>query len=113
MRCHQGGPGGRRLIAPQVHRHLAALSLESAIGDGLSGEQRHGNGQRPIRRTPSHHTGLHAPGDAEIEGAVHSFFGDYGDQPGDGTPTIDREGAQDQIVAATLALLERAGAPAG
>ena len=27
----------------------------------------------------------------EIEGAIHAFFGDYGDQPGDGTPTISRE----------------------
>lgn len=37
-----------------------------------------------------------------IEGAVHSYFGDYGEQPGDGTPTISKEEAQQQIVAATL-----------
>jgi dienelactone hydrolase len=42
----------------------------------------------------------------EIDGAIHAFFGDYGDQPGDGTPTISREDAQAQIVAATVALLE-------
>jgi pimeloyl-ACP methyl ester carboxylesterase len=33
-----------------------------------------------------------------IDGAIHSFFGDYGIQPGDGTPTISRSAAQDRIV---------------
>lgn len=37
-----------------------------------------------------------------VEGAIHSYFGDYGEQRGDGTPTISREEAQQQIVAATL-----------
>jgi hypothetical protein len=41
-----------------------------------------------------------------IDGAVHAFFGDYGDQNGDGTPNISREAAQDQIIEATLALME-------
>ncbi len=48
------------------------------------------------------------PGDTAytpVEGAVHSFFGDYGEQPGDGTPTVSRAEAQRQIVAATVALL--------
>jgi len=40
-----------------------------------------------------------------IQGAVHAFFGDYGAQPGDGTPTIDRDAAQAQIAAATESLL--------
>ena len=43
----------------------------------------------------------------EIPGAVHAFFGDYGEQPGDGTPTIGREEAQAEIVAATVEALER------
>jgi hypothetical protein len=47
----------------------------------------------------------------EVEGAVHAFFGDYGEQPGDGTPTVDRIEAQAQIVAATVAALEAVGAP--
>ncbi len=42
----------------------------------------------------------------EIDGAVHAFFGDYGEQPGDGDPTITRTDAQSQIVSATLALLD-------
>jgi pimeloyl-ACP methyl ester carboxylesterase len=40
-----------------------------------------------------------------INGAVHSSFGDYGDQPGDGTPTIDRSAAQAEITKATLAFM--------
>ncbi|GGM95990.1 hypothetical protein GCM10009721_23120 [Terrabacter tumescens] len=49
------------------------------------------------------------PGDTAytaVAGAVHSFFGDYGEQPGDGTPTVDRATAQRQIVDATVALLD-------
>lgn len=42
-----------------------------------------------------------------IEGGVHAFFGDYGEQSGDGTPTIGRDDAQRQIVAATLEQLDR------
>ncbi|MBB6334509.1 alpha/beta hydrolase [Schaalia hyovaginalis] len=40
-----------------------------------------------------------------IEGGIHSFFGDYGIQSGDGNATIPREAAQGQIVEATLAAL--------
>jgi pimeloyl-ACP methyl ester carboxylesterase len=40
-----------------------------------------------------------------IPGAVHSDFGDYGDQPGDGARTIDREAAQTEIQKATSDLL--------
>jgi hypothetical protein len=42
-----------------------------------------------------------------IDGGIHSFFGDYGLQPGDGTPSAGREEAQSRIVAATVDLLER------
>lgn len=40
-----------------------------------------------------------------VPGGVHAFFGDYGEQPGDGTPRIDRTQAQRQIVAATVKLM--------
>lgn len=40
-----------------------------------------------------------------VEGGSHAYFGDYGDQPGDGTPTISREDAQAQIRQATIELL--------
>lgn len=42
-----------------------------------------------------------------IRGAIHAYFGDYGLQAGDGAATVSREIAQDAIVAATVALLER------
>ncbi len=41
----------------------------------------------------------------EVEGAVHAFFGDYGEQPGDGMPNISRADAQQQIVEASAELL--------
>ena len=39
---------------------------------------------------------------ASIDGAVHSFFGDYGAQPGDGTPTISQDEARSQISRASV-----------
>lgn len=36
-----------------------------------------------------------------VRGAVHSYFGDYGPQPGDGEPAIGRADAQGRIVAAS------------
>lgn len=40
-----------------------------------------------------------------VKGGVHAFFGDYGVQPGDGTPAVSQAAAQAQIVRSTLALL--------
>jgi pimeloyl-ACP methyl ester carboxylesterase len=40
-----------------------------------------------------------------IEGGIHSFFGDYGLQPGDGSPGTDRIAAQSQIASASLDLV--------
>jgi hypothetical protein len=45
----------------------------------------------------------------EIPGASHSSFGDYGLQPGDGTPTIGDEEMIGQITATVGALAEAAG----
>jgi dienelactone hydrolase len=45
------------------------------------------------------------PADARftaIDGAVHSFFGDYGPQPGDGVPTISHDEARTQISNASV-----------
>ncbi len=41
-----------------------------------------------------------------VEGGVHAYFGDYGPQPGDGTPGVDRNTAQRQIVAASVAFMD-------
>jgi hypothetical protein len=46
-----------------------------------------------------------------IDGAVHAFFGDYGPQPGDGTPTITHDAARDQISGASVDFAERLSAP--
>lgn len=48
---------------------------------------------------------------ATVEGAVHSFFGDYGPQPGDGEPTISHDEARTQISNASMEFV--AGIPAG
>jgi dienelactone hydrolase len=49
-----------------------------------------------------------------IDGGVHAFFADYGEQPGDGQPTIDRDAASAQIIKASTALLDGlARAPTG
>ncbi len=42
-----------------------------------------------------------------IKGGIHSFFGDYGLQAGDGMPSISREEAARQIVAATIAAMDQ------
>ncbi len=42
----------------------------------------------------------------EIDGGNHAQFGWYGDQDGDGEATISRAAQQEQVVAATLALIE-------
>ncbi|HEX7303087.1 alpha/beta hydrolase [Lentzea sp.] len=47
----------------------------------------------------------------EVPGAVHAFFGDYGDQPGDGEPTVPRAQAQDRIVALTARALAALSPP--
>ena len=40
-----------------------------------------------------------------VEGGVHSYFGDYGEQRGDGQPGISRAEAQEQIHTAMLDFL--------
>lgn len=68
------------------------------------------SGSRDGLTTPAEVTG-HAgmlPADTTyvvVDGAVHSFFGDYGNQRGDGQPTVDRASAQDRIVEMTIAAL--------
>lgn len=45
-----------------------------------------------------------------VDGGVHAFFGDYGEQPGDGAPSVSREVAQQQIIAATVAFMAKVAA---
>jgi hypothetical protein len=46
----------------------------------------------------------------DIDGGVHAFFADYGEQPGDGQPGVDRATATAEIAAASLALMDRLAA---
>ena len=46
-------------------------------------------------------------GYATVEGGVHAFFGDYGEQPGDGEPGVSREQAQRQIAAESVRFMDR------
>jgi hypothetical protein len=46
-----------------------------------------------------------------INGAVHSSFGDYGEQSGDGVATVDRSAAQTESTRAALALLASLAPP--
>ena len=41
-----------------------------------------------------------------VDGAIHSFFGDYGRQRGDGTPGVSREEAQSEISDASVRIFE-------
>ncbi len=42
-----------------------------------------------------------------IDGAVHAYFGDYGPQPGDGTPTITQGEARGQISQQSVDFIDR------
>lgn len=46
-----------------------------------------------------------------VKGGIHAFFGDYGDQSGDGQPRVARRTAQAQIVKSTQALLASLAPP--
>lgn len=41
-----------------------------------------------------------------IEGGIHAFFGDYGDQPGDGEPGVPRDQAKAEIASSTIGFLD-------
>ncbi len=46
----------------------------------------------------------------EIDGGIHAYFADYGEQAGDGQAGVDRETASAQIVSATTAFMARMAA---
>ena len=71
------------------------LSL-SATNDGLA---------TPDKVQASTSTLPAGTGFTAIEGAVHAFFGDYGPQPGDGTPAISHDDARGQISSASVAFV--------
>ncbi|SEC54661.1 Alpha/beta hydrolase family protein [Paramicrobacterium humi] len=75
---------------------VPVLSI-SASNDGLSTSQKIADARHLL------------PANArfvEIEGANHASFGDYGDQPGDGTATVGDDDVRSQITEAVLAFIE-------
>ncbi|BCW42578.1 alpha/beta hydrolase [Paenarthrobacter sp. Y-19] len=85
-------------------RERAGLMVESISGteDGLS---------TPAKIEASRDL---LPGDTRfvaVQGGNHAFFGNYGAQPGDGQPGVDRSVAQAQIAAATVEFLQQLKTP--
>ena len=78
---------------------LAVLSI-SGSNDGLT---------TPDKISASKALLPPATGFATVEGGVHAFFGDYGEQPGDGEPGISRQEAQQQIAAESSRFMDRLG----
>ena len=86
---------------------LYASYPASDISDSLQAEVTSVFGTQDGLATPEDIAASRAnlPSDSQfvpIEGAVHSFFGDYGPQPGDGEPTISHDEARTQISNASV-----------
>ncbi len=77
-------------------RSLAVLSI-SGSRDGLSTPEKITASKALLPPTTSY---------ATVEGGVHAFFGDYGEQPGDGEPGITRDQAQQQITAESVRFMD-------
>ena len=82
--------------AQRVDRPGLAVTSISADLDGLTTSEDVERSQDDLPPSTSY---------VVVPGAVHSYFGDYGEQSGDGIPTADRAAAQAEIIRATGALL--------
>lgn len=95
---------------------VAGLLLWAAYpSDDLSGSD------LPVLSVSGDRDGLATPADVEaarpllppdtryevVAGGTHAFFGDYGEQPGDGVAGVPRTVAQEEIIAASMGFLER------
>lgn len=103
---HPDQVGGLLLFGSYADRDLSGtdLTVESVWGsnDGLTTPA-------DIERTRSN---LPASAEfTEIVGGVHAFFGDYGEQPGDGQPGIDRATATAEISAVAVDFMDRLAGP--
>lgn len=93
--------------APATGLLLYASYPAGDISDSLTAAVLSVSGSRDRLSTPEKVDASRAdlPPGAEltvVDGAVHADFGDYGPQPGDGTPTISHEDAREQISRTTL-----------
>lgn len=100
---HPGSAAGLVLMAsyPAEDKSLAGASFPAlsllAERDGLANESAVRGG---MKRLPPNSRLVVVPG------AVHSFFGRYGPQAGDGIPTVSRAEAEAAIVAAVVTYLD-------
>jgi pimeloyl-ACP methyl ester carboxylesterase len=83
---------------------LASTAILSIFGtnDGLATTAKVAQGRPNLPATTRY---------TPIGGGIHAYFGDYGAQPGDGTPSISHENAREQIVTASAAFLTALAAP--
>lgn len=98
-------------VAPAVGLLLYASYPAGDVSETLTAAVESISGSLDGLSTPSQIEASRAdlPADASftvIEGGVHAFFGDYGPQPGDGSPTISHDDARTQISDASLAFVE-------
>lgn len=94
-------------VAPAVGLFLLASYPASDIGESLSGAVLSVSGSVDGLATPAKIAAARPDlpdrtAYRVIEGAGHAQFGDYGPQPGDGTPTIDNDTARREIQAILL-----------
>ena len=100
---HPDALGGLILMAAYPANDVAvvaswpALSLR-AVNDEVADRQQVADG---LGRLP---TGSQL---VDVPGAVHSFFGRYGPQAGDGTPTVSRAEAEAAILSEVIGYLDR------
>ncbi|TIC88088.1 alpha/beta hydrolase [Nocardioides sp. GY 10113] len=97
--------------APAVGLLLYASYPAEDVSDSLSTAVASISGSRDGLSTPERIEESRAdlPADADftvVDGAAHAFFGDYGTQPGDGTPTISQDAARQQISAASVEFVD-------
>ena len=76
--------------------HLSVLSI-SGSNDGLTTPEKIAESKSLLPAAASFST---------VAGGVHAFFGDYGDQPGDGEPGISRQQAQQQIAVESVRFMD-------
>jgi hypothetical protein len=102
--------------APAAGLLLFASYPASDISSSLTAAVESVSGSRDGLATPANIEASRAnlPADAGftvIEGAAHAQFGDYGPQPGDGTPTISDDEARTEISQAAVGFVD--GLPTG
>ena len=98
---HQDSLKGLILLASRIKRNFSKSELPvlliSASEDGICTPERLTSGDTPEPADYSH---------TVIDGGCHRYFGSYGEQKHDGTPSITREEQQEQTVEIISAFID-------